>query len=175
LRRATATIIIVLLIAGAGWWFYRSHSAAGAIRTGHVSLQWRGKYQGRLDLPGQVSWCPVTRVGVLQSVSSDTGAMIVFYERDSLIPATYPISAPAQAAAGVRPAGTAALRWLHTAKDTVLAAFRSESGTMQVHRAPGTISGTLSARMRSMSGIDTLVLHGEFRDLPIVTTAVGCS
>jgi hypothetical protein len=174
LKRAI-TIIIVLLIAGAAWWFYRSHNATGAVRAGHVSLQWRGKYPGRLDLAGEVSWCPVNRVGVLQSVSSDTGVMIVFYERDSLIPATYPISAPAQAASGVRPAGTAALRWLHTGKDTVLAAFRSETGTMQIHRAPGMISGTLSARMRSMSGNDTLVLRGEFRDVPIVTTAVGCS
>jgi hypothetical protein len=168
-------VAVLLIAAGAAWWLYGRGALGGSIDAGDVTMQWRGTYHGQLTLKGRVTWCPVTRVGILQAVSGDTGVMIVFYERDSLAAGPHPVAAPAQAPAATRPTATAALRWLYSGKDTVLAAFRSETGSMQVRRGPGTISGDLSARMRPMTGFDTLVVRGEFRDLPIVTTAVGCS
>ena len=66
------------------------------------------------------------------------------------------------------------MRWMRLERDTALAGFRALSGVAQVRLAPGKASGDLNARMRGVTGPDTVTVRAVFRDVPVVSTAVGC-
>ena len=66
------------------------------------------------------------------------------------------------------------MRWMRLERDTALAGFRALSGTARIRLTAGKASGDLDARMRSVTGADTLTVRGVFRDVPVVATAVGC-
>ncbi|MGH7593341.1 MAG: hypothetical protein ACRELE_05755 [Gemmatimonadales bacterium] len=177
-RPLLVTVLVGLVVVGAATArAIRSNVNIGPLRarSAALAIEWRGKYPGRMVLPAQLNWCPVTRVGVLEAVSGDSGVAIVLFEHEALTAATHPVFSHEFAATAPRPAATAAVRWMRLAKDTALAGFRSLSGAVKVQLAPGKISGDINARMQSVAGFDTLVVRGIFRDVPVVTTSIGCS
>jgi hypothetical protein len=171
-----ATIAGVILGGAALAWFIGRPGEVGPWRAGtaKLAIEWRGKFSGRMVLPAQVNWCPVTRVAVLEAVSGDSGVAIVLYEQDALTGVSHQVFSPELAASAQRPSATAAMRWMRLDKDTALAGFRALSGAVRVRLAPGRVSGELDARMRGVAAPDTLVVRGVFRDVPVVSTAVGC-
>ena len=159
-----------------GAWLWMRRDAGGSLRAsaGTLVVEWRGNLRGRMELPARLDWCPVTRVGVLEAVSGDSGVAIVLYERNALTAGSHPVLTSEVAATAPRPAAAAAIRWVRRERDTALAGFRATSGTVGVTLAPGTISGSLDSRMRSVGGTDSLIVRAAFRGVPVVATAVGC-
>jgi hypothetical protein len=171
-----AVAVAVGALAAGGWWFFQVRAAAPLrAKKTHLAVRWHGKYRGGMALPARINWCPGTRRGVLEAVSGDSGVAIVLYERDSLTSGAHVIASPDMAASIVAPGATAVMRWMRADRDTAVTGFRSQSGTVRIQFAGGTGSGELSARMRSSTGTDTLVLEGAFLDVPVITTAAGCS
>ena len=173
-----AATVAGLIVAGSGVaWFLLQRQARGPLKPVPASLavEWRGRTRGRMVLPARINWCPVTRVGVLEAVSGDSGVGIVLYERDAMSNVAHPVVGPDLAASAPRPGATLAMRWMRFEPDTTLAGYRSVSGTIQLRVGSGKASGDVNARLRSLTGPDTLVVHGIFQDVPIVSTAVGCS
>jgi hypothetical protein len=168
-KRALPLIVLVALVAAGGWWWLRRGGGSSA---GMVHLEWQGTHAGSAVLPGQVAWCPVTRMATLSAISNDTGLIVSLLEADSISAAPHPVVAPAFRDSAPRPSGIAALRW---AGDTgVLFGFRSASGLVELKGVGSLVSGSFNIRMSAPVGADTLVVRGDFLDLPVVTSAVGC-
>jgi hypothetical protein len=118
-------------------------------------------------------WCPVTQVGTLEAISNDSGLVITLHERDSLSVAPHPVMAPAFASQMQRPGAIAALRWV--VDSITMKGYQSVSGIVDVSRAGTLLSGTFNMKLRDVSGVDSLLIRGSFRDLPVTAVAVGCS
>ena len=171
-----ATIAAVVVFGGAFAWIVNHRGGSGALRAGpaQLAVEWRGRFRGRMVLPAQINWCPVTRVAVLEAVSGDSGVAIVLYEQNALTAGAHPVFSPEAAASAPRPSATAAMRWMRLERDTALAGFRAVSGTARIGLVAGKASGQLDARMRSVSGQDSVTVRGVFREVPVVSTAIGC-
>ena len=171
-----AALIVLAAAGGAGWRFFgrRGGNAPGA-SAGQVALRWGGKYQGNMSLPATLNWCPVTRIGLLEGISGDSGVAVVIYERDSLVPGPHAVVAPDAAPNSARPAASVVMRWLHVKPDTGLAGFRSDAGTVRLEFAGGKASGEINARLRSATSNDTITIRGVFSRVPVVATAKGCT
>jgi hypothetical protein len=164
---------VLALAAGSTWWLVRGSRGDGLqAAPGTLAVQWRGKHRGAAVLPARVNWCPVTRTGVLEAIAGDTGIAVVLYEVNALSRGPHTVVTPGGAAAVPRPGASVVMRW---PKDSsVLLAFTSQSGLIDVRTAPKLVSGTLSIRLRASSGIDTLTMQGSFTDVPVAAMAVGC-
>lgn len=163
-----AAVSLAAIGAGA-WWFTRADASA---TTGVLRLQWRGSHRGEAVLPGQVAWCPVTRMATLEAISNDTGLLVTLLEPDSLAAAPHPVVAPEVRGQAPRPSAIVALRWASDSGD--LMGYRSVSGLVNLTRAGTRASGSLEVRMRMPVGFDTLVAEASFENLPVVASAVGC-
>ncbi len=173
MRRAVAAFAVIAAALGAWWWgFGPGHTAQGA-RSGTIAFDWRGTFNGRAVLPARVSWCPVTRIGVLDAIAADTGVEIVFYEKDSLSAGTHPIVAASNGGAMPRPGATVAFRW--SPGNDSLEGFRSGTGTAALRWTDGTLSGVANAHLQAAIGFDTLRFSATFDHLPVTATAAGCN
>lgn len=128
---------------------------------------------GQAVLPATLNWCPGSRQGLLQGISSDTGIVIVLHETASLSPGPHAVTNPVTVASTARPAATAAVRWMRDSATIV--GFRSVSGTVEVGQLGETASGTFDIRMQVPGGFDTLKVRGTFNRVPVTATAVGCA
>lgn len=175
MNRTRMLLVLGMLTLGAGatWWWVRGGTAVGPqAAPGTLAVQWQGKHRGSTVLPARINWCPVTRTGVLEAIAGDTGIAVVLYEVNALSRGPHAVVAPGGGAAVPRPGASVVMRW---PKDsTVLLAFTSHAGLIDVRTAPTRLSGTLSIRLRASSGVDTLSLQGSFTDVPVVSMAVGC-
>lgn len=170
MRRAWWLVLGVVSVAAAtGWWLFRRGVPVIGAR---VVMEWRGSRVGSVTLPGQVSWCPITRVATLEAISNDTGLVVTLLETDSMSAGVHTAVVPELRDASPRPSAVAALRWV--VDGDTLVGFRSVSGVVDLRPAGATASGSFDLRMRAPVGIDTLVLRGSFRALPVTTGAVGC-
>lgn len=173
-RRSTTAVVVVAAILATTWWYgFGPGRAAHGARKGTIAFDWRGTFNGRAVLPARVSWCPVTRIGVLDAIAADTGVEIVFYEHDSLSAGTHAIVAPSDSAAMPRPGATVAFRW--SPGSDSLEGFRSGSGTAALRWSEGTLSGVANALLHAAIGFDTLRFSATFDHLPVTATATGCN
>lgn len=161
--------VLLAAIGGAAWWVLaaRGPDAGAAVR-----IEWRGSHTGAANLPGEVAWCPVNRMGTLLAISNDTGLLVTLAEPDSLAPAPHPVVAPASRDQAPRPSAIASLRW--AGDSGLLRGFQSVSGLLDLRTVGTRVSGSLEMRMRAPVGPDTLVVTASFADLPVVASAVGC-
>ncbi|HEY4320021.1 MAG TPA: hypothetical protein VGM77_02495 [Gemmatimonadales bacterium] len=178
MKRALAGLTLVVVVAAGGflWWGNGAGSVSLRPGTAELAARWYGSTTGKVTLPAQLHWCPVTHVAMLEAVAGDTGIAVVFLERDALASGVHPVLAAAGGTGGPRPAATAALRWLRVRGiDTAVVGLRSEGGTAQLRVVGGVVSGEATVRMRAVLGADTATLHLVFKGVPVVTTASGCT
>jgi hypothetical protein len=178
--RLVAAAVIVGAVAAGAWWFVgRTSGTAGlSARAAQFAVRWRGSYQGTMTLPARLNWCPGTRRGILEALSGDSAVAIVLYERDSLTGGAHSVVSPDLAASIQPPGATMVLRWMRFGRDSGVTGFRSQGGTVRIHFANGVASGDVNVRgqvVQVAPRSDTLVVQGVFRDVPVVTTAAGCS
>jgi len=169
-----ATTLLLAVIAVTAWAIFVRPAESSRPGASQLAIELRGPARGSMMLAAQLHWCPVTRSGVLEAVRGDTGVVVVFYENDSLTPVPHVVVMPQGAGAATRPAASMVMRWVRGGRDTALAMFRSESGTVRLQITGTTASGDLNARLRSATSSDSLLVTGAFRGVPISATAVGC-
>lgn len=170
MKRPLLIAAVVALLAVAGWWGWRQRG--GQDPAGSVTLEWRGSARGKVRLPGRIAWCPVTRMATLTAVRGDTGFLVTLLEPDSLSVGRHQVVTPANRDLSPKPNATASLRWV---KDTTaVVGFASVSGVVELSATGERVSGSMDLRLRMPSALDTLVLKGDFRGLPVVSSAVGC-
>jgi hypothetical protein len=163
-------VVAVAAVGGAAWWALRPERGSAA--TGVVTLEWRGTDRGAARLPAKVSWCPVTRIATLSAISTDTGLLVTLHEVDSMRTGPHPVVSPALRDVSPRPSATAALRWV---KDTsAILGYASVSGMVNMSAVGTAASGSMEVRFRKPATLDTIVLRADFRDVPVVASAVGC-
>lgn len=159
---------LLLLVAVAVGWFLLRGDRGGA---NSVNLAWSGSRSGRVQLPAQLSWCPVTRVATLEAVRNDTGMLMTLLEVDSLTSGPRHVVSPQIRDASPRPSALASMRWVG---DSGLIGFRSVSGVVDLLGDSRRVSGSFELQMQAPGSRDTLVLRGDFRDVPVEITAVEC-
>ncbi len=177
MRRRYASLVVALVALAGTAWFLAQRNPGGGLHPdrAQLSVEWQGKYRGAMTLPASIHWCPVTRTGVLEAISGDSGVMVALYERDSLTSALHPVVSSDAAASAPRPGASAAMRWMRFDADTALSVFRSASGSVRLVVQHGRASGEIAAGLRSVTAPDSLRIRGVFRDVPVVATAAGCT
>lgn len=175
MTRSRVLLLLGFVAAGGTliWWLVRaSGDQLPPAAAGTVAIQWRGSHRGEAVLPARVNWCPVNRTGVLEAIAGDTGIAVVIYEANALTRGPHAVVMPGVPVVVPRPGASVVMRW---PKDSsALLAYASQSGLLDLRLAPKLLSGTLSIRMRAASGSDSLMLTGNFTDVPVLAMAVGC-
>ncbi|HRP08510.1 MAG TPA: hypothetical protein PLL69_08480 [Gemmatimonadales bacterium] len=161
--------LFLLLAAGATGWYLLRGSRNPA---GRVNLVWSGSRSGKIELPGQLAWCPVTRVATLEAVRNDTGLLMTLLENDSLTNGPRHVVSPQIREQSPRPSALASMRWVN---DSGLVGFRSVSGMVDLLGDSRRLSGSFELHMQAPGKVDTITVRGDFRDLPVEITAIDCS
>lgn len=174
-QRSWIGVLVVLAVIAAGlvW--------SGVLRPattpdGMVALEWQGAFDGEATLPAQLAWCPITRLGTLEAIRTDTGVLFSLRERDSLTVGSYPIVAVAGDSSDEnlpRPAAVAAMRWV--LDSATILGFRGVSGSVDLASlGPNAASGEFDVLMVRAGAPDSIRVQGHFRGVPRVVTAIGC-
>lgn len=171
-RRGWILLIGVAVAIGGGTAIGRGLLRPTGIPEGQLQVEWRGAFRGQATLPAQLQWCPITRIGTLEAISNDTGLLVSLRERDSLSTGIHPILAPELGGDLPLPSAVASLRWV---RDTgTILGFQGQHGAVDIEGVGATASGSFDIGMRRAFRADTLRVRGNFRNIPVVATAVGC-
>lgn len=171
-RVGTVALLVAIVVVLALWWRKEARHRAGEPASGEISLTWRGRYRGGAMLPATLNWCPETRIGLLQGVSSDTGVVLVLHEAATLTRGPHAVVPPADIGSIPRPGATVALRWVRDSATVI--GFHAMTGTVTLDDIGTTATGQVDVRMQKPGSLDTLRLLGTFVRLPVTATAVGC-
>ena len=138
--------------------------ACTANRGGGLEVSWTGADTGRLVAPATAEWCATGRYVRVEALHGDTGVAVAVFPADTAWSGHYTLSLAH--ADSVRPSAVVALRWLDA---MALAGFRSDSGSVTLHREPkGGLSGELRADGRLVGARPRdLRIVGRFRGLII--------
>lgn len=162
---AVAGCLVAMVAQGCGG--LRDDSASGKL-----TVEWHGSERGKARLPATLDWCPVTRMATLRAISNDTGVLITLKESDSITVGAHQVVSPDIQQQSPVPNATAALRWV---EDTsAILGYASVSGVVDIGNRSPTASGSIDIRMRKPASMDTVILKGDFRGVPVTTSAVGC-
>ncbi|MDZ4258876.1 MAG: hypothetical protein U0974_14760 [Gemmatimonadales bacterium] len=174
-RRRLAILILTVAVVATMVAVRRIQSAAAA-PAGMVVVEWQGAFDGKATLPAQLAWCPITRLGTLEAISTDTGVLFSLRERDSLTVGHHPIVTAAEDSTAdnpTRPAAVAAMRWV--LDSATIGGFRGVSGALDIATLDSTASGRFDVQMVRAGATDTIQVRGEFKGVPMVVSAIGCT
>ncbi len=139
--------------------------------TGRLEVRWEGSVSGDLSGPASAGWCELHRVLEIRTVQGDTGIALALYPGKALAPGAYTVVDPARAES-IPPAAAVAARW---PTKTQVQGFRGDSGRVDLQRSStGHLSGTVTARARSVIDTQRIRLTGTFRDLAVRADSLGC-
>ena len=134
---------------------------SGCERSGtgpRIEAAWTGTDTGAIAASARVAWCPAgARLEVL-AIRADQGfGLVLFPAGDSLSAGEFQSFDPGIDTA-VRPGVAAAARWF---TDEKMAAFQSDSGTLELARAGSGYDARFGFRLRGLDGADTLLVTGR--------------
>ncbi len=137
-----------------------------------LTATWSGADSGRLVVPAVATWCRERRLLEISAVKDDSGLALIVYPGPHGTAGTFPLFDPLTDSTR-RPSAAVAARW---PKVDVVLGYRSIDGVAHLAGAPGTISGSVQARLlRSGStGAESLSMRIEFPALPIDTSTGSC-
>jgi hypothetical protein len=129
--------------------------------SGTLSASWLGADTGTLTASPRAVWCPDSARLEVMAVEGDAGLGLAIYPVAELRPGRYDAFDP-DADSIHRPGVTAAARWF---TEKAIAAYRTDSGGLDLTRNGPALGATFRFRMRSAFGLDTtarLRLTGRF-------------
>ncbi len=176
-RVAAIGLLVVAAIAIAVFVAPRVMGGAPAeAKPGTIVLNIKGRYSATMTLAAVANWCPVSRVAEIEAVSVDTGFAVALHENDSVTRGPHPVFAPSPTLSAPKPSATAAFRWLRaTATDTMVVAYRSTGGHVDIDKNGAMLSGSLVLYLKVPTGNDSVTVTGRFAGLKVVAMAAGCT
>jgi hypothetical protein len=137
-----------------------------------LDISWRGSADGDLNGTAVATYCPATGLLEVIATQGDSGAGFVLFPSDSMVrEGTYPIFLPA-IPTETRPGALAALRWFDA---TRLDVFEGSGGEVRIESVAGDrLTGSLAVFMRGIANSDTLLVTGQFADVPVTIGDATC-
>ena len=136
-----------------------------------LTVRWTGADTAAFGASATAERCDTLHLIEIRAVSGDTGLGLALYDSGTVRPGSYPIRLPGGADRAA-PAAALALRWF---SKTAVQGYQGESGNVTLRRAAnGDLSGTFTAKARSINSSARLGLTGSFDGLRIKPAALGC-
>jgi hypothetical protein len=140
-------------------------------QAGRLEARWTGGDSGRVSAPATAEWCANRRLLEVRAVQGDTGFALVLYPLDTIEPDTYRVVQP-EGADSLAPSAAVALRLFSPG---AIKGFQGDSGNVVLeHSGSARLSGSVQARVRSVTNAERLLISGRFRDLSVVPQPRGC-
>ncbi len=131
-----------------------------------LEAAWTGTDTGAIATTARVAWCPVAARLEVTAIRADQGfGLVIFPVGDSLSAGEFQSFDPGIDTAA-RPGVAAAARWF---TDERMAAFQSDSGSLELARAGNGYDARFGFRLRGLDGQDTLVVTGRATGLMVDT------
>ncbi len=123
-----------------------------------IEAAWTGTDTGAIAASARVAWCPAGARLEVMAIRADQGfGLVLFPAGDSLSAGAFQSFDPGIDTA-VRPGVAAAARWF---TDERMAAFQSDSGTLELARTGSGYDARFGFRLRGLDGEDTLLVTGR--------------
>jgi len=147
-------------------------SGSQRLQAGRLDARWTGPDSGKISAPAAAEWCADRLLLEIQAIQGDTGLALVLYTRDSIGADSYRVVAPSRADSS-HPSASLALRLF---SQTAVKGFQGDSGTVILERSgSGPLSGSVSARARSVLNADQIRLRGRFDRVAVIPQVRGCA
>ena len=144
---------------------------AGTRSGPRLTVRWTGADTAAFGASATAERCDTLHLIEIRAISGDTGLGLALYDSGTVRPGSYPIRLPG-GADRVAPAAALALRWF---SKTAVQGYQGDSGNVTLRRAAnGDLSGTFTAKARSINSSARLSLTGSFDGLRIKPAALGC-
>lgn len=154
--RARSLAGIVMLLSGC------EQSGTGP----RLEAAWTGTDTGAIAATARVAWCSVAARLEVTAIRADQGfGLVIFPVGDSLSAGEFQSFDPGIDTA-LRPGVAAAARWF---TDERMAAFQSDSGSLELARAGNGYDARFGFRLRGLDGQDTVVVTGRATGLMVDT------
>ena len=147
-------------------------SGSQQLQAGRLDAHWTGADTGKISAPAAAEWCGDRRLLEIRAVQGDTGLGLALFAMDSIATDSYPVVDPSRADSSP-PSARVALRLF---SQTAVKGFQGDSGTVILKRSgsSGPLSGTVSARARSVLNGQQIRLRGRFERVAVVPQMRGC-
>lgn len=179
-RARLASLLAVLLAGAAALACAPSGASEAEPSGGEVTARWEGDtMRVSLAAPGTARWCAAGRWLEVAGVRGDTGILMAIFTTDSLSPGVYPVALPVRDdSLRRRPGSTVGIRWFVPGLVLGYRGFAGELELTAVDTGLGgalTVSGRLAGQATPAAGDGSIVLEGEFRDVPVAEAPEGCA
>lgn len=141
-------------------------------QAGRLEARWTGADSGKISSPAAAEWCADSLLLEIRAIQGDTGLAMALYLVDTIAPDSYQVVEPTRADS-TPPAASVALRLF---VQTAIKGFQGDSGTVILERSgAGRLSGSLSARARSVLNGEQIRLSGKFERVAVMPQKRGCT
>ena len=140
------------------------------LQAGRLDASWTGSDTGKISAATTAEWCEDSLFLMIRAVQGDTGLGLALRFLDSITPDSYRVMEPSRADSSP-PSASVALRLF---AQTTVDGFQGDSGAVILKRAGGGLSGSLSARARSVLNGKQIRLSGRFDRVAVVPQVRGC-
>lgn len=141
-----------------------------ALQAGRLDASWTGSDTGKISAATTAEWCEDSLFLMIRAVQGDTGLGLALRFLDSITPDSYRVMEPSRADSSP-PSASVALRLF---AQTTVDGFQGDSGAVILKRAGGGLSGSVSARARSVLNGKQIRLSGRFDRVAVVPQVRGC-
>jgi hypothetical protein len=140
------------------------------LQAGRLDASWTGSDTGKISASTTAEWCEDSLFLMIRAVQGDTGLGLALRFLDSITPDSYRVMEPSRADSSP-PSASVALRLF---AQTTVDGFQGDSGAVILKRAGGGLSGSVSARARSVLNGKQIRLSGRFDRVAVVPQVRGC-
>jgi hypothetical protein len=140
-------------------------------QSGRLEARWTGADTGRISASASAEWCADRQFLEIRAVQGDTALGLALYSLDTIASDSYQVVEPHRADS-VPPSAGVALRLF---SQMIIEGYQGDSGAVILKRSrSGQLSGTLSARARSVLNGKQIRLNGRFDRVTVVPQGRGC-
>ena len=146
-------------------------AANRGLQAGRLDASWTGSDSGKISTAAAAEWCEDSLFLMIRAVQGDTGLGLALRFLDSITPDSYRVMEPSRADSSP-PSASVALRLF---AQTTIDGFQGDSGAVILKRAGGgPLSGSVSARARSVLNGKQIRLSGRFDRVAVIPQVRGC-
>jgi hypothetical protein len=140
-------------------------------QAGRLDAGWTGADSGTISAHAAAEWCADRLLLEIRAIQGETGLAMALYPVDTIVSDSYPVVEPTRADSA-RPSASVALRLF---SQTAIEGYQGDSGMVLLERSSsGRLSGSLTARARSVLKGERIRLRGRFERVAVLPQERGC-